>query len=465
MRYISLVLLPFFVSGCVSLAPEYERPFAPVPSTWERGVNEHNQSVQTLFWQDFIRDERLLSVVTQSLEQSRNLRKAVANIEAARATYRIQRGGEFPTIEASVSGSKARSMTNSNGTVITQDSSATLGLSSYELDFFGKTRSLSEAELETYKGVEEAERSIRITLIAETTTAWLTLAADESLLALSQQTYQSAKRSFDIVQKRVELGLDSKVSLYNAQSILQQAKADVASYTTKVAQDLAALELLVGASVEEKLLPKGLDPSSQRWLADVPVGLSSNVLLSRPDVLEAEHNLKASHANIGSARAAYFPSITLTTNAGLGSSSLSGLFSGGTSTIWSFVPSISLPIFDAGTRDAKMDYAKAKRELYLASYEATIQTAFKEVASSLARRATIYEQYKAQEGLVEANANSYTLYDMRYQKGVDTYLNALLAQRALYSAEQTLINVRLEELDNRVTLYRVLGGGLAQKRE
>lgn len=467
MRYISLVLLPFFVSGCVSLAPEYERPFAPVPSTWERGVNEHNQSVQTLFWQDFIRDERLLSVVTQSLEQSRNLRKAVANIEAARATYRIQRGGEFPTIEATVSGSKARSVTNSNsnGTVITQGSSATLGLSSYELDFFGKTRSLSEAELETYKGVEEAERSVRITLIAETTTAWLTLAADESLLTLSQKTNESAKRSFDIVQKRVELGLDSKVSLYNAQSIVQQAKADVASYTTKVAQDLAALELLVGASVEEKLLPKGLESSSQTWLADVPVGLSSNVLLSRPDVLEAEHNLKASHANIGSARAAYFPSITLTTNAGLGSASLSGLFSGGTSTIWSFVPSISLPIFDVGARDAKMDYAKAKRELYLASYEGTIQTAFKEVASSLARRATIYEQYKAQEGLVEANANSYTLYDMRYQKGVDTYLNALLAQRALYSAEQTLINVRLEELDNRVTLYRVLGGGLAQKRE
>ena len=464
MRYISLVLLPFFVSGCVSLAPEYERPFAPIPSTWERSVNEHNQSVQTLFWQDFIRDERLLSVVTQSLEQSRNLRKAVANIEAARATYRIQRGGEFPTIEASVSGTKARSVTNS-GTVTTQDSSVTLGFSSYELDFFEKMRSLSEAELETYKGVEEAERSIRITLIAETTTAWLTLAADESLLTLSQQTNESAKRSFDIVQKRVELGLDSKVSLYNAQSILQQAKADVASYTTKVAQDLAALELLVGASVEEKLLPKGLEPSSQAWLADVPIGLSSNVLLSRPDVLEAEHNLKASHANIGSARAAYFPSITLTTNAGLGSSTLSGLFSGGTSTIWSFVPSISLPIFDAGARDAKMDYAKAKRELYLASYEATIQTAFKEVAFSLARRATIFEQYKAQEELVEANANSYTLYNMRYQKGVDTYLNALLAQRALYSAQQTLINVRLEELGNRVTLYRVLGGGLTQKRE
>lgn len=464
MRYISLVLLPFFVSGCVSLTPEYERPFAPIPPTWERGVNEHNQSVQTLFWQDFIRDERLLSVVTQSLEQSRNLRKAVANIEAARATYRIQRGGEFPTIEASVSGTKARSVTNS-GTVTTQDSSVTLGFSSYELDFFEKMRSLSEAELETYKGVEEAERSVRIALIAETTTAWLTLAADESLLTLSQQTNESAKRSFDIVQKRVELGLDSKVSLYNAQSIVQQAKADVASYTTKVAQDLAALELLAGASVEEKLLPKGLEPSSQAWLADVPIGLSSNVLLSRPDVLEAEHNLKASHANIGSARAAYFPSITLTTNAGLGSSTLSGLFSGGTSTIWSFVPSISLPIFDAGVRDAKMDYAKAKRELYLASYEETIQTAFKEVAFSLARRATIFEQYKAQEGLVEANANSYTLYNMRYQKGVDTYLNALLAQRALYSAEQTLINVRLEELGNRVTLYRVLGGGLTQKRE
>lgn len=459
---LSIAVVSLLFSGCATLSPEYERPSAPIPSTLAMGVKENNQSVQELSWKAFIHDDRLLKVVAQSLEQSRDLRKAVANIEAARATYRIQRSSEFPTIEASATGSKARSLNSTtNTTSITQSSSATVGISSYELDFFGKARSLSESEFETYKGVEEAERSVRITLIAETVSAWLTYASDQSLLTLSKQTEASAKRSLELVQKRVDLGIDSKVSLYNAQSIFQQAKADVASYTTKVAQDRAALELLVGASVDEALLPKELEVTSQNWLADVPVGLSSEVLLSRPDVLEAEHNLKAANANIGVARAAYFPSITLTTKGGVGSNTLSGLFSGGTSTIWSFVPNISLPIFDAGERDANLDYAKAKRDVYVATYEAAIQTAFKEVSSALARRATIYEQYTAQEALVEASKQSYTLYDARYQKGVDTYLNALLSQRSFYSSQQSLISVRLEELNNRVTLYRVLGGGLA----
>lgn len=461
MRYMSMVLVSFLMSGCVSLAPEYERPSAPVPSTWKMDVNESNQSVLELSWKAFIRDERLSRVVAQSLEQSRDLRKAVANIEAARAMYRVQRSNEFPTLAADASGAKARTVTGANSTAISQSSSATLGLSSYELDFFGKAKSLSESELETYKGVEEAERSVRITLIAETVSAWLTYASDQSLLSLSKQTEQSAKRSLELVQKRVELGIDSKVSQYNAQTIVQQARVDVASYTTKVAQDRAALELLVGGNVDETLLPTGLDVASHNWLADVPVGLSSEILLSRPDVLEAEHNLKSANANIGVARAAYFPSMTLTTKGGVGSSTLRGLFSGGTSTIWSFMPNLSLPIFDAGERAANLDYAKAKRDVYVASYEATIQTAFKEVSSALARRATIHDQYHAQEALVEASNQSYTLYDARYQKGVDTYLNALLAQRSFYSSQQSLISVRLEELSNRVTLYRVLGGGLA----
>lgn len=462
---LSIAVVSFLLSGCVTLAPEYERPLAPIPSTLEQGVRENNQSVLALSWREFIRDERLSKVVEQSLDQSRDLRKAVANIEAARATYRVTQSSELPTIEAGATGSKARSVTGANSTAISQSSSATVGLSSYELDFFGKTRSLSESEFETYKGVEEAERSVRITLIAETVSAWLAYASDQSLLSFSKQTEQSAKRSLELVQKRLDLGIDSKVSLYSAQSIFQQAKADVASYTTKVAQDLAALEQLVGARVDESLLPEGLEDASHKWLADIPVGLSSEILLSRPDVLEAEHNLKAANANIGVARAAYFPSITLTTKGGVGSSTLSGLFSGGTSTIWSFVPNISLPLFDAGERDANLDYAKAKRDVYVATYEATIQTAFSEVASALARRATIYEQYTAQEALVEANKQSYTLYDARYQKGIDTFLNALLAQRAWYSSEKTRISVRLEELNNRVTLYRVLGGGLAQKSE
>lgn len=460
----SIVLSSLLFSGCVSLAPDYERPNSPVPSTWKIDVKEKSQNAQALTWEAFIRDERLQSVIRQSLEQSRDLRKAIANIEAARATYRVQRSTELPTIDASASGSKARAVTN-NGTAITQSSSATVGISNYELDFFSKARNLSEAEFETYKGVKEAERLVRLTLIAETTTAWLTYASDQTSLTLSKQTEQSAKRSLDLIQKRVEFGIDSNVSLYSAGSIYQQAKVDVASYTSKVAQDLAALELLVGGVIDEKLLPTELGNASQLWLGDVPIGLSSDVLLNRPDVLEAEHNLKSANANIGVARAAYFPSITLTSNGGIGSSSLMGLFSGGTSTIWSFVPNINLPLFDAGEREANLDYAKAKRDLYVASYELAIQTAFKEVNSALARRVTMNDQLEAQRALVEANTKSYEIYDARYQKGVDTYLNALLAQRSMYASEQNLISVRLEALLNRVTLYQVLGGDFAQKNE
>lgn len=461
MRSLSLVLVPFLVGGCVSLAPEYVRPSAPIPTTWEMGGTQSSQSVKALQWQAFIRNEQLSGVVALSLEQSRNLRKAVANIEAARATYRIQKSSELPTIEAGATGSKARSSTSA----ITQSSSATLGVSSYELDFFGKARNLTALEFETYKGVEEAEKAVRIALIAETANAWLSYASDQSLLSLAQKTHESASKTIALVEKRVALGIDSRVSLYSAQSVLEQAKADVASYTTAVAQDHAALELLVGAKVDTSLLPTQLETASNAWLAEVPVGLSSEILLERPDVLEAEHTLKAAHANIGVARAAYFPSITLTGKGGVGSSTLSGLFSGGTSTIWSFVPNVSLPIFDAGERDANLEYAKAKRDVYLATYEETIQTAFSEVATALARRVSIFEQIRAQEALVEANKKSYALYDARYQKGVDTYLNTLLAQRSFYSAEKTLISVRLEELSNRVTLYRVLGGGLANKSE
>jgi len=247
--------------------------------------------------------------------------------------------------------------------------------------------------------------------------------------------------------------------------VVHQARADIASYTAKVGQDRAALELLVGASLDDSLLPQTLDANAEGWVGDVPVGLSSQILLSRPDVLEAEHNLKSANANIGVARAAYFPSITLTGAGGVGSNSLRGLFDGGTSTIWSFMPNVSLPLFDAGEREATLDYAKANRDLYVARYELAIQTAFKEVNSALARRATINDQLQAQNALVEATTKRYATYDARYQKGIDTFLNTLISQRSMYASEQNLIGVRLEALTNRVSLYQVLGGGLAQKSE
>jgi len=453
-----LVSFAVIFSGCVSLSPEYERPQIPVASTFDTQKPMQTQSVSDLKWEAFVQDTRLREVMTSALAQNRDLRKSISDIEAARATYRITKSNEFPTIEASATGTKART----NSTTVSQSSSATVGLSSYELDFFGKVKNTSTMELETYLGVKEAARAVKITLIAETATAWLTLASDQSLLNLSQKTFESAKRSLEIVQRRVDLGIDSKVSLYDAQTLVEEARANIASYTTQVGQDRAALELLVGMPLEERLFPAGLEENAPSWLSDVPVGLSSSILLERPDVLEAEHNLKAANANIGIARAAYFPSITLTAKGGVGSSTLTGLFTGSTSNVWSFAPSIDLPIFDAGSRDATLDYAKAKKEGLIATYEMTIQTAFKEVASALARRKTIVEQLNAQEALVDASAKSYGLYDARYQKGVDTYLNALVAQRTLYTAEKSLLSVRLEELSNRVTLYQVLGGGLAE---
>ncbi|MBN1840405.1 MAG: efflux transporter outer membrane subunit [Campylobacterales bacterium] len=461
MQKYSLILIPLLFAGCMSMAPEYVRPNAPIPSAFETPVSQNDMPMMA--WQAFVHEPSLQAVVAQALEQSRNLKKAVANIEMARATYRVSKSAQFPSIDASATGSKARAISGES-TAISESSSATVGLSSYELDFFGKVKSQSDASLETYKGVEEAAKTVRIALIAETMNAWLSYAADKALLDLAQQTQASAKASLDVVQKRVDLGIDTKVSLFNAQSVYQQARADVANYTTQVAQDRSALELLVGGKVADAHLPKGLDAISKEWLAQVPVGLSSSVLLNRPDVQESEHNLKSANANIGVARAAYFPSITLTTKGGVGTNSLTGLFDGGTSKIWSFAPTVTLPIFDMGERDANLDYAKAKKELYLATYEATIQTAFSEVESALSRRVTIVEQYEAQKALVQANANSYAIYDARYQKGVDTYLNALLSQRSFYSSQKAFINVRLEELRNRVTLYRVLGGGITQNQ-
>jgi len=466
MRTLSVVVLPLLVGGCVSMAPEYARPSAPVSEQLHYVDAPSAKSAQALAWQTLIHEPRLSAVIEKALDQSRDLRKAVANIEAARATYRIAKSSEFPTLEASASGTKARTLNSTtNKTAITQSSSATVGINSYELDFFGKIKSQTDMQWESYQGVEEAARTVRISLIAEVSTAWLTLASDQSLLQLAHKTEESAKRSLAIVEARIQRGIDSNVALYEAQSVVHQARADIASYTAKVGQDRAALELLVGASLDDSLLPQTLDANAEGWVGDVPVGLSSQILLSRPDVLEAEHNLKSANANIGVARAAYFPSITLTGAGGVGSNSLRGLFDGGTSTIWSFMPNVSLPLFDAGEREATLDYAKANRDLYVARYELAIQTAFKEVNSALARRATINDQLQAQNALVEATTKSYATYDARYQKGIDTFLNTLISQRSMYASEQNLIGVRLEALTNRVSLYQVLGGGLAQKSE
>ena len=463
-----LLTIPLLLSACVSLAPRYERPAAPVPTSWPGAAaygaaKPGEVAPADIPWRDFIKDDKLRRVIEGALANSRDLRKTVANIESARAQYRIQRANLMPQFDANVSGSRSRSLNSyANGgppTIIMESDSAGVGLSSFEIDLFGKQRSLAAAALETYLSTAEAARATRISLIAETTTAYLTLASDRSQLALAQHTLESAEHSMELTRRRLEAGVASRVDVKQAETVYQQARADLASLTASIAMDRNALELLAGSRIEDTLLPAEL-PAENGWLADVRPGMSSDVLLQRPDVLEAEHNLKSAHANIGAARAAFFPSLTLTASGGLASSTLSTLFSGGASA-WSIAPNLTLPIFSGGANVAALAYSKAQRDLYVSEYELAIQTAFKEVADALAVRATIREQLDAQAALVDAASESYRLADARYSKGADTFLNALDSQRTLYSAEKTFVTTRLTALDNVVTLYRVLGGGLA----
>jgi len=486
------------LGACASMAPTYERPASPVAPAWPAGpaygaadpagadagtavptpgvapavasravatssANANATAAIDIPWQSVLLDERLRQVVTQALAGNRTLRKTVSDIESARAQYGEQRAALLPTVGVSAAGSSARALestgSSANATAHARSYSATANVSAYELDLFGRVRSLSDAALETYLASEEAHRAARITLISETATAWLTLAADRSLLALARQTEQAATQSMTVTRKRLELGVDTRVDVRSAETIYQQARADVASYTTLVAQDVNALELLAGGHVEPRLLPDAL-PQSPAWLADVPAGLSSDVLLRRPDVLEAEHQLKSANADIGAARAAFFPSLTLTSAAGLASGALSTLFSGG-ATIWSVAPSLGLTIFDGGAHRAALQYSQAQREGDVSAYELAVQTAFRETADALARRGTMAQQLAAQRDLVAAAQDSYDLAELRHAKGVDTFLAALVAQRTLYSAQQALVSVQLTALTNRVTLYQVLGGGVA----
>lgn len=453
------------LAGC-SMAPRYERPAAPVADAWPSGAAYDSAppsetTAADVPWREFVRDEKLEKVIEQALANNRDLRSALANIQSARAQYRIQRADLFPRINGAVNATRSENFnqfTGAGGTIENEFYTATIGLSAFEIDLFGRVRSLSKAAVETYLATEEAARATRISLIAETASAYLTLAADSSQHELSRRTVESAQRTMEVTRKRLEAGVSSRLDVRQAETIYQQARADLASTTALIAQDRNALELLTGSRIPDELMPNEL-PDNHQWLADVPAGLSSSVLLSRPDVLQAEHQLKSANANIGAARAAFFPTLSLTASTGRASPELSNLFDG--ASIWSVAPSLTLPIFNGGANVANLSYANAQRDLYVSQYELAIQTAFKEVADALAIRGTIQDQLDAQRALVDAAADSYQLAEARYTKGVDTFLNALDAQRTLYNAEKSLVSARLTASANVVTLYRVLGGGLA----
>ncbi|NTU43034.1 MAG: AdeC/AdeK/OprM family multidrug efflux complex outer membrane factor, partial [Nitrospirales bacterium] len=450
-RYITTGLCLLSLAGCATMAPEYSRPAAPVAEAWPKGPSYQGQtvafsqkSVADIHWQEFFVDMQMQKLISLALENNRDLRVAVLNIGRARAQYQIRRADLFPEINAAANGSIQRvpEDLSANGEAYTAEQySVGLGVSSFELDLFGRIRSLRDQALEQYLATEQARRSVRISLVTQVVTGYLTLAADSERLQLAKETLASRQESYRLIRSRFEAGVSSALDLRQAQTGVDAARVDIARYTTLVAQDENLLNLLVGSPVPAELLPQALSDRLTS-LREIGAGLPSETLLRRPDILQSENLLRAANANIGAARAAFFPRISLTGSVGTAGSELSGLFSSG-SFVWSFAPQVSLPIFNAGSTQANLQVAETDRDIAVAQYEKAIQTAFREVADALAQRGTIDDQVSAQQSLTDATAESYRLAQARYEKGVDSYLAVLDSQRSLYSAQQDLIAVRL----------------------
>ena len=464
-----LILLPVLaisLVGC-TMAPKYSRPEAPVPNAWPQGpaykevaVASSAKAVADIPWQEFFVDPQLRKLIALALANNRDLRLAALNIERSRARYQIQRADLLPKVDANAAGTFQRLAEDFSGTGLPKNIhqySLGLGISSYELDLFGRVQSLKNQALEQFLATEQARRSVQISLVSEVAAIYLSLAADRERLQLAKETLVSQQSSYRLIRSRFEAGVSSALDLHQAQTSVDTARVDIARFTTITAQDENALNLVVGSPVPAELLPAALSETLTA-LKDPAPGLSSEVLLGRPDILQAENLLKGANANIGAARAAFFPRITLVSSVGFGSDDLAGLFTSG-SFVWKFAPQISLPIFDGGSNRANLKVAEVDRDIAVAQYEKAIQTAFREVADAFAQQGTIDDQLAAQKSLTDATAESHRLSRARYEKGVDSYLNVLDSQRSLYGSQQNLINVRLVRLLNLATIYKVLGGG------
>jgi len=454
-------VIVLFLGGC-SLAPKYVQPESPVPASWSEGAESSTAGASAtpiaapdIQWQDFFPDRRMQEVIALALANNRDLRVAALNVEKAQAMYRIRRSELLPTVGAAATGSR-QDLVFEGQKVAAEQYSVLLGVSAWELDLFGRVRNLKAAALQRFFATQYARSAAQISLVAAVANTYLALAADRESLQLAQTTLKTQQDSYELIRQSREFGIASELDLRQARAQVEAARVDVAEFTGRVAVDENALNLLAGVSVPDELLPDTL--KSVQPPTDVSAGVSSEVLLRRPDILAAESRLKAMNANIGVARAAFFPRITLTAGIGTISSELSGLFESGSGT-WSFMPQITLPIFTGGANRANLDAAYVDREIGVSQYEKAIQIAFREVKDSLALRTTLDEQAKAQRSLVDAVDGSFQLYDARYKAGIDGYLGVLVAQRSLYGAQQGLVNLRLARLANRVVLYKVLGGG------
>ncbi len=458
---LGLILL---LGGC-SLAPPYVRPPAPVPGQWPQGpayksgdAPALSRDVQSLAWQTFFTDPRLQQVIETALENNRDLRLAALNVERVRGVYNIQRAEFYPVVDFSGSGvrqRRSRDLIAPTDARIVDQYDVNLGIAAWEIDFFGRLKSLKDQALETYLATDQARSSAQIALMAEVARTYFTLAADRENLALARATLENQQASFDLIQKSYRAGFATEIDLRRARSQVDAAERDIPRFTLLAAQDTNALRLLAGVEVPERLLPANLDGIAA--LEPLSPGLSSAVLLNRPDIVAAEHRLKGANAFIGAARATLFPRISLTGALGTASDDLAGLFKSGSGT-WNFTPQVTAPIFDARAW-AALGVSKTDRRIILTQYERAIQTAFREVADALAVLGTINDQLAAQKSLVNSMAATYDLSEKRYTMGLDSYLGVLDAHRSLYAQQQVLISLRLTRLAGQVTLYAVLGGG------
>ena len=446
------------LSGCVSLAPTYQRPAAPVAAAFDDAPATPplraatSEAAAQIEWRRFFADARLRQLIDLALTNNRDLRVAILNIEQARAQYRIRRADILPTVTAVVNGSRVPGANDS----ITSTYTAGFGVSAFELDLFGRVRNLSAAALAQFLATEEARKSTQIGLVASVANTYLALLADDELLALIRQTLAAREESLKLIQLKYDNGVLSKVDLSQGQSLVDTARVALAQQQRQRAQDINALVLLVGQKLPDNLAPA--NTLAQTELSDLPAGLPSDLLAVRPDIRAAEQQLIGANANIGAARANFFPRIALTGSAGSASNELSGLFKGG-SFGWTFAPSVVLPIFDYGRNSANLGSTVAGRDIAIAQYERSIQVAFREVSDALAGQATFAEQLRAQRAVAQAEADRFNLSDLHYRNGAASYLDLLDAQRSLFTAQQQAVQANLQRLQNQVTLYRVLGGG------
>ena len=451
----AVTLLALVATSCATMEPHYVRPDAAIPASWPTGdayLRQSEANLPAVTYREIFRDARLQALIGQALANNRDLMIAAANIAAAREQYRIQRAQQFPQLDANA----GVTVSGDRDNTVSANYQTGIGVPSFELDLFGRLRSLSHAQLERYFATEAAARSTRLTLVADIADAWLNHAADSSLLLIARQTAANAEKSVRLTRARLEGGIAPRTDLRQAEQVLTAAQADLARQRTAVAQDVNLLQLLVGAPIDATLLPGSIDDAAPT-ISELPAGLDSYVLLRRPDVVQAEYQLRAANAEIGAARAALFPRISLTGLLGFASSALTKLFTGGAFG-WQASADASYTIFNAGAGRANVRLSEAQKAAALASYQKAIQTAFREVSDALARRGTIADELSARQRQQAAAADVYLLTEARYQNGIDSFLNSHDAQRSYYSAQQTLVLAKLTAAQNRVDLYQSLGG-------